>query len=70
MVTITAQRTVKFTASAGLDITHLKFTKSHNVVILQTLQERSVTVKRTKKRRKHGEHRVNMECHLHTFKMV
>lgn len=51
--TITAREIVKFTASAGLNATHLKFTKSHNVVILQMPQERSVrTEERTKKRRR------------------
>lgn len=51
--TITAQEIVKFTASAGLDAAHLKFTKSHNVVISQMPQERSVrTERRTKKRRR------------------
>lgn len=42
MLTITAQEIVRFTASARIDITHLEFTKSHNVVSSQTLQERSV----------------------------
>lgn len=45
MLTITAQEIVKFTASAGLNLNHFTFTKSNIVVILQTLQERSATVK-------------------------
>lgn len=48
MLTIMAQEIVKFTASARPNLNHLKFTKSHIVVILQTLQERSATVKGTK----------------------
>lgn len=45
MLTITAQEIAKFTASAGLNLNHFKFTKSNIVVILQTPQERSATVK-------------------------
>lgn len=45
MLTITVQEIVKFTASAGLNLNHFKFTKSNIVVILQTLQERSATVR-------------------------
>lgn len=48
MLTITAQEIVKFTASARPNLNHFKFTKSHIVVILQTLQEGSATVKGTK----------------------
>ena len=65
---------MKFTASARRDITHLEFTKSHTVVSSQTLQERSVTAKGTKKRRrKPGKHRSvkvdkdeeEVQCGLH-----
>lgn len=60
MLTIIAQEIVKFTASARLGITHLEFTKSYNVVGLQTLQDRSATVKGTKKtrRRRRAKHKV------------
>lgn len=61
MLTITAQEIVKFTASAGLNLNHFKFTKSNIVVILQTLQERSATVKGAKRgRRRWGKHRVRV----------
>lgn len=46
MWTITTKEIVKFPASARLALTHFKFKKSQNVVILQIPQERSVTVKR------------------------
>lgn len=49
MLTITAQEIVKSIASAGLNLNHFKFTKSNIVVILQTLQERSATVKGAKR---------------------
>lgn len=59
MLTIMAQEIVKFTASARPNLNHLKFTKSHIVVILQTLQERSATVKGTKEGGgRWGKHRV------------
>lgn len=61
MLTITAQEIAKFTASAGLNLNHFKFTKSNIVVILQTLQERSATVK-GQRGEEEGEESTEWEC--------
>lgn len=61
MLTITAQEFAKFTASAGLNLNHFKFTKSNIVVILQTLQERSATVK-GQRGEEEGEESTEWEC--------
>lgn len=61
MLTITAQEIAKFTASAGLNLNHFKFTKSNIVVILQTLQERSATV-RGQRGEEEGEESTEWEC--------
>lgn len=61
MLTITAQEIAKFTASAELNLNHFKFTKSNIVVILQTLQERSATVK-GQRGEEEGEESTEWEC--------
>lgn len=61
MLTITAQEFAKFTASAGQNLNHFKFTKSNIVVILQTLQERSATVK-GQRGEEEGEESTEWEC--------
>lgn len=64
LMTITAQHIVKFTASAKLHTTHLKFTRSHYVVSFQTLrdQTRLTCNSDEDEGKKRGKYKVRVKC--------